>query len=96
MYVSFLYDVHKICRSFTDIVGYLLDHKKWVKLKKEDCAIYMSFTKLSYYLYAVQATIKCDFSLYESSKVNNWGNKVVDMLQVKYDHIKGLANILAH
>ena len=63
----------------------------------------MEFKKLSYHVYDVKVTIKCDHTLLHkfltahtlNSKVNNWGTEIASMNYVTFEHIKITANSLA-
>ena len=61
--------------------------KNWATLTKEAYIIYMTFKKLSYYLYDAKLTIKYDHTPLckllmahtLNSKVNNWGTEIVSI-----------------
>ena len=63
----------------------------------------MKFKKLSYYLYHVQITIKCDHAPLHKfptahtliSKANNWESEIASMNHVTFELIKSTDNILA-
>ena len=78
--------------------------KNWATLTKEAYGIYMTFKKLSYYLYDSEVTIKCDHAPLHKcltahnliSKVNNWGPEIANMSHVTFGCIKGIGNIFAN
>ena len=70
--------------------------KYWATLRKEAYAIYMTFRKLSHYLYDAKVTIKCDHTLLHkfltahtlNPKVNIWEIEISSMSYVIFKHIK--------
>ena len=75
----------------------------WAALTKEAYAIYMSVKKLSFYLTDVGITLRSDhlplkkFLLKNTlnSKVNNWAVEL-ETFNIKFEHISGTKNTLAH
>ena len=71
-------------------------------MTKENCAIYMAFKKLLYYLYNAKVMNKCDHAPLckfltadtPNSKVNNWGMETVNIGHVIFEYLKGTENIL--
>ena len=72
-------------------------------LTKEACAIYMSITKLDYYLVDADITVHSDHSPLKkflakntlNSKVNNWAIET-SLFKIQFEYIKGIKNTLAN
>ena len=77
--------------------------KYWATLMKDLYPMYMAFMKLYYYLYDARVTIKCNHATLQkiftvhtfNSKVNNLGIEKFSVSHVTFEHINGIANILA-
>ena len=74
----------------------------WAALMKEAFAIYMSVTKLSFYLIDAQILLRSDHKPLEkfllkntlNSKVNNWAMEL-EAFNIQFDYINGSNNVLA-
>ena len=82
---------------------FLVSQKNWATLTKEEYTIYMTFKKVSYFLYDAKVIIKFHHApLWRfltahifNVKVKYCGTENASMGHIPFAHIKGRANILA-
>ena len=93
----------KLLHPITDTSGLFRGSQlNWACLTKEAYVIYMSITKLMYYLEDADVTLRSDqFPLKKflakntlNSKVNNWAIEI-SPFRITFEYIKGIRNTLA-